>query len=53
MTLPRRLLLAAPALVLLPPFARATPDAMAEAVRAFTGGSRSAISAARRCWPCA
>ncbi|NGM23007.1 SoxY-related AACIE arm protein [Roseomonas stagni] len=35
----RRLLLAAPALLLLPRQADATPEAMAEAVRGFTGGA--------------
>ena len=39
MTTPRRLLLAAPALLLLPATARATPQAMAEAVRGFTNGA--------------
>ncbi len=35
----RRLLLAAPALLLMPRHAAATPEAMAEAVRGFTGGA--------------
>jgi len=39
MMTPRRLLLAAPALLLLPSLARATPEAMAEALRAFTAGA--------------
>ncbi len=39
MTTPRRLLLAAPALLLLPRIASATPEAMAQAVREFTGGA--------------
>lgn len=34
----RRLLLAAPALLLLAPTARATPERLADAVRGFTGG---------------
>jgi sulfur-oxidizing protein SoxY len=38
MSLPRRLVLAAPAL-LLPAWARASPETMAEAVRAFTKGA--------------
>jgi sulfur-oxidizing protein SoxY len=36
---PRRLILAAPALLLLPEPAHATPEAMAEALREFTGGA--------------
>ncbi|MCO6415057.1 SoxY-related AACIE arm protein [Siccirubricoccus sp. KC 17139] len=39
MMAPRRLLLAAPALLLLPRGSRASPEAMAEAVRGFTGGA--------------
>ena len=39
MMAPRRLLLAAPALLLLPRGARASPQAMEEAVRGFTGGA--------------
>ena len=39
MTTPRRLLLAAPALLLLPSIARATPEAMAQALREFTSGA--------------
>lgn len=39
MTTPRRLLLAAPALLLLPAVARATPEAMAQALGEFTGGA--------------
>ena len=43
---PRRLILAAPALLLLPPEpARASAEAMAEALRAFTGGA--AVTAGR------
>ena len=39
MIAPRRLLLAAPALLLLPRSAGASPEAMAEAIRGFTGGA--------------
>jgi len=39
MMAPRRLLLAAPGLLLLPRGAAATPEAMAEAVHGFTGGA--------------
>jgi sulfur-oxidizing protein SoxY len=39
MIAPRRLFLAAPALLLLPRLARATPQEMAAAVRGFTGGA--------------
>lgn len=39
MIAPRRLLLAAPALLLLPRGAGASPEAMAEAVRGLTGGA--------------
>ena len=39
MITPRRLFLAAPALLLLPRGVHATPEEMAEAVRGFTGGA--------------
>jgi sulfur-oxidizing protein SoxY len=45
MSVTRRLVLAAPALLLRPPAAWATPEAMAEALRGFTGGA--AVQAGR------
>lgn len=45
MSVTRRLILAAPALLLRPPGAWATPEAMAEALRGFTGGA--AVQAGR------